>query len=491
MTDHDEIELKLDVSRETADRMEASPILADLPVQRLALRSVYFDMPDQRLRAAGMSLRIRDQGDKRVQTLKIAGSRAAGLFARKEWERPAEDERPVIDDTLPLRALLGSIDPAALKPVFEVRAERTIRVICDGDDSIELAIDRGEIEAGGREETFSEVELELLSGSPSALFALVRQLDAEMAGRIGVLSKAERGYRLQAGAGESAARAESVALQPDMAAAAGFRAIAHACLRQFRLNEMVLARTDQVEALHQARVALRRLRSMMWIFREMLDDGTRDRIYSELRWLAGEMGPARAIDVLAAMIEKGEARDRLAQPRADAYAQARAALDSSRARAAVLDLVEWMAVGAWTADPDRAELRDGPLAIMAANALDKLRRQIKRAGDLNDLSDKQRHRVRIAVKKLRYGCDYFARLYPGGKARKRAENFSSALEKLQDRLGRLNDIVTTPALLRQIGDGAIAAAVPDRAASDRDVAALIAKAEKARLRLIEQKRFWR
>lgn len=488
MADHDEIELKLEISPADAANIDTAALLQGDPPQKLRLRSTYFDLPGERLRAAGLSLRIREEGGLRTQTVKVASSAGAGLFARREWEKIVEQDRPVIDDSLPLRTMLGPFDSAELIPLFEIRVDRTVHHVRSGDSTVEIAIDQGEAQAGGRQECFCEIELELLSGTPAALFDLVRRIDTANAGRIGVLSKAERGYRLLSGHAGAAVKAEAVTLDAAMPSATAFRAIAQACLRQFRLNEAALRDAEHEDMLHQARVALRRLRSTIWIFREMLDDGDRDRIYGELRWLAGECGDARAIDVLIRMTDDATAKQALQRARGDAYARARSALDSSRARSAILDLVEWLAVGPWSIDTDKAELRAQPVAILAATALDRLRRRIKRAGNLEKLDDAEWHRVRIAAKKLRYACDYFAQLFPGKKARKRADLFVKALEKLQDRLGALNDIVTAPAIMVRLGQNDTA----DRMEADKaGKAALIARAEKARSRLVDLKRFWR
>ena len=100
-------------------------------------------------------------------------------------------------------------------------------------------LDRGKIVAGERETPICEVELEQKSGPLSELFALARKIDAIVPVRLGVLSKGQRGYRLLAPA-VVAAKAERIALDPDMNAAEAFQQIGQACLRHFRLNEQHL-----------------------------------------------------------------------------------------------------------------------------------------------------------------------------------------------------------------------------------------------------------
>ena len=198
----DEVELKLEIVSEDAGKFEASGLLASAP-RKMRQISTYFDTPDHDVANAGLSLRIRRSGKKRVQTIKADGGSAAGLFIRSEWERAAENDTPVLDYATPLPALLGGkID--AIGPVFEVEIDRQSWVIDEGGATIELVLDRGEIVVGERRSPVCEIELELKSGDPAALFALARWIDAAVPIRLGVLSKSERGYRLT-----GAARRES------------------------------------------------------------------------------------------------------------------------------------------------------------------------------------------------------------------------------------------------------------------------------------------
>lgn len=92
----DEIELKLDLTPDDADALEASDVLEGAP-DIAKQRSIYFDTPDHALSKMGFSLRIRRSGKKRTQTIKADGVSAAGLFARAEWERPVRGEVPILD----------------------------------------------------------------------------------------------------------------------------------------------------------------------------------------------------------------------------------------------------------------------------------------------------------------------------------------------------------------------------------------------------------
>ncbi|WP_274427105.1 CYTH and CHAD domain-containing protein [Chelativorans sp. YIM 93263] len=482
-----EIELKLELTPAAADALIKSDQFPAAP-SVLRQRTVYFDTPARDLSGAGFQIRIREAGGLRIQTVKATGTETAGLFARPEWEQPIEDDSPVIDDTTPLRALLGA-KAHEIGPAFEVHVERRTWNVTQNGTVIELVLDRGEIVAGERRTPVCEIELELKSGSPSDLFAFARRIDAIVPLKLGVLNKSERGYRLL-GPAIRTVKAEPIALSLDMTAAAAFRHIAGACLRQFRLNEVLLD-FNNAEALHQARVALRRLRSAFTIHKPMLEDGRFDHLRQELRWLASALGEARDLDVLIARSNGEEVRAKLEAARADAYDQARMALASPRARSLMFDLSEWLALGEWLMLPSGEEVREQPARDFAAMALDRFRRRVKRSGgDLADIDDSARHELRKDAKKLRYATEFFAALFDRKRQKRRHKKFLSALEALQDHLGALNDLATAPELLARLGlDNDPAAAALLEPGKNR--AELIEEAAEAHDMFVDAKRFWR
>lgn len=479
-----EVELKLDLTPEAADALEAAGVFAGEP-EVIVQQAVYFDTPGHDLAEAGLSLRVRRSGDKRVQTVKVDGGAAsAGMFVRSEWERDIEDDAPIVDDTTPIPALLGE-KAAAIRPLFTVENERRLWNV----DGVEIALDRGRAIAGERETPFHEIELELKGGDPAALFALARRTDAAAPVHLGVLSKAERGYRLL-GPAPGVAKASPVKLTATMTAASAFQAIVQSCLRHHRLNVPLILDHQDAAGLHQARVALRRLRSALAIHKPMLGDGRAAALNDELRWLAGELGKARDVDVLLDRADEGALRDRLLAARADAYGTAIAALQSPRARGLMIDIVEWVAAGDWLSSRDGADLRGLPAREFAAKALDRFRRKVKKSGhDLEELDDEARHEVRKAAKKLRYAAEFFGALYGRKRERRRHKRFVAALEHLQDELGALNDLAHAPEVLRSLdlADDPAAQALlgPD------DRTDLLEAAAEAHDALVDAKRFWR
>src|SRR5262249_53070112 len=165
-----------------------------------------------------------------------------------------------------------------------------------------------------------------------------------------------------------------------------FQIIARACLHHLVANQSLMLGGD-AEALHQMRVALRRLRAAISLFSDMLTDPQTEALKSELKWITGELGPAREFEVLLKHVARPVAdceRDgpgtalvsrELRRKREDALARARTAVESLRFRDLALDTAAWIETGDWTRNPDDAAGRQRPFAAVAA---EQLRRQWKK-----------------------------------------------------------------------------------------------------------------
>lgn len=196
-----EIELKLALPPEGPERLRRHPRLAALPADDRTLANTYYDTPDGALEAARVALRIRDTGKGRVQTLKTTGSGQGGLSVRGEWEWPIEEDRLDLDGLKPLAPMqaLGDEVLAALVPRFATDFARRTWIVDGEQGRIEVALDDGEVRAGGRQATIRELELELKDGDPAALWALAEELAATVPLRPATASKAARGAALGEG----------------------------------------------------------------------------------------------------------------------------------------------------------------------------------------------------------------------------------------------------------------------------------------------------
>jgi inorganic triphosphatase YgiF len=196
-----EIELKLDVPARYLPRLTASSLLMGVTTsahEPANLVSVYFDTDKLELHQRGLSLRVRRIGRRLVQTVKQENSGNAALFARGEWEHDVPTKQPDLDavrDTA-LAPLLNEKLRRGLKPVFETRVRRMDFQIQNGESEIELSIDKGKVEAGGKSSPLCEVELELKQGQAADLFKLAKTVAQKVPVQLAVNSKADRGYAL-------------------------------------------------------------------------------------------------------------------------------------------------------------------------------------------------------------------------------------------------------------------------------------------------------
>jgi triphosphatase len=464
MTAPREVELKLDIPVEEMRKLEQSPLLRGnhLPGKRADLVSVYFDTGKQKLRKKGVSLRVRQIDGQFLQTVKRNESGNGAALTRQEWETEINDQNPDLGAAreTALEPLLTKKVRRALKPIFETRVRRTVYPIrYDGSD-IEVSIDEGRIEAGHRSSSLHEVELELKQGESPALFGLAHRIAQDVPATLGVKSKADRGYELLAGESARPVKAFSVKLTPKQSLPSAFQSIARECLHQLCANTGPL-RAGDGEALHQARVAIRRLRVAISLFSGLLRDKQTDGIKRELKWLTGEFGPAREADVFLEGVVRpfaeaehevrgvSELRDIAMENRNTGFARAQSAVNSARFRVLAVDIATWIETGDWM-HPGRAATERSDKRTMAQAAVKQLDRHwkklVKRGKHIDALDPQQRHKLRIAAKKLRYASEFFADVFPGKDVARRRKRFATVLKALQDCLGDLNDIVVNERL---------------------------------------------
>jgi triphosphatase len=238
----------------------------------------------------------------------------------------------------------------------------------------------------------------------------------------------------------SASKAEPVRVRRDMTVRQGFETIVCSCLRHYRLNEPIVMETRDKEALHQVRVAIRRLRSALALFRPAVADEKSQRIEAELRWLIAEFGDARNLDVFLERNLPADQRSFLSQRRTDAYDRAIAAMDSDRAQRLMVDLLAWTTTGQWQTKV-RARM---PFERFVNRRIDRIWSKVARSRRVARLNDKRRHKLRIRVKKLRYGLEFADALHGNSRHKKR---FTKTLKRAQEALGGLHDIVTARSLV--------------------------------------------
>jgi inorganic triphosphatase YgiF len=464
-----EIEIKLVTDPEGLAAALASPMLraAAPSANGRKLASVYFDTPQGDLRKNCMALRVRRSGRSTpVMTLKWPADPAEGVFVRGEIEVSVAKLQPDIslfggEIGERLRALVGD---SPLAPVYETRVWRVTRIIGHGAARIEVAFDEGAVLVGERSAPLCEVELELKAGPARDLYDFAAQLAGSLPLVLDIVSKAERASYFAAGAAPVPIKARPTALQPEVVLDEAIaRIIAESCAH-FVANWAPLRSGDNPEAIHQMRVALRRLRAALAMFRRAVPAPEFDFFRQEAKELATALGPARDCDALRELVETGplehfgERRDfsplldAIDARRHETYAQARELFATSRPTIFVMKLSAFAARCGWRevlAGESLGVLTD-PVTTFAAEALERLYRRVLRRGrKLVSLPDAARHEARIALKNLRYAAEFFSPCFAGARD---AQAFVKATAQLQGLLGAHNDAASADHFLSQSHD---------------------------------------
>jgi triphosphatase len=445
-----EIELKLELPAEDFQRLRDAMRASAEGHSQKRLRSVYFDSPDAKLRSERIFLRMRNDGGRDwVQTVKSGEAPKNGLMNVAEFEAKLRKGAPNlarIADKALRQKIKKLLKDDKLSPVFETIIDRSAHVLSKEGCSVELALDNGRVEADGKTLAICEVELELLSGSLHEFLAIARELFADFAIRPGASSKAERGFGLLLSetSPNVPVHGAPVMLTRDETARDAFAAILQSAAEQVIANHRIILETGDVEGVHQMRVGLTKLRSVLrclkpycaapWIAELESDAQTVVRSVSHLRDadvliadicepVAGEAGAAGAVPGFQGLL------DALKAHRDDIYKEVAENLGKGRWPHLLLSM---------TLGPHLLEAGDElakPIEAIAGEVLGRRWKKAKKYGDrLDDLDLEERHDMRKALKKLRYTCEAFHTLYDD------APRFIKRLKKLQDLFGAINDV---------------------------------------------------
>jgi inorganic triphosphatase YgiF len=390
-----------------------------------------------------------------------------------------------------------------LHPVFVTDISRRRRLLAfEGGHKIEFALDRGELRAEAAAEPVCEIELELKEGSPARLFEVGLILARALPVRLEQRSKAERGYALAQHLVACPCKAAPVELTPDSSVNEAFKAILRCCLVHLQANEDGMLEGRDPEYLHQMRVALRRLRSAFGLFRGLILRESAETAVRELRWLTGCLGPARDWDVfvtetlprvgaapgMETFLHAAEVR------RTHALSTAQEAVRATRYQELLLGMGAWNATEPWLAALGEEGLVSarGPVQAFARDVLERrYRRVVKRGQGFEQLAPQERHKLRIAMKKLRYAGEFFSALFPGKPARA----FLKSAAELQDLLGALNDAAICTHLVQEVREhdtshGLIGCAGYVEGWVAADAAHRVEHSKAAWTRFLAEKRYW-
>ncbi|MFC5830540.1 CHAD domain-containing protein [Nonomuraea insulae] len=402
-----EIEDKFDVPEEYAvpDLSGLADVVGPKSYQLVAL---YYDTPDLRLASRGVTLRRRRGGSDPGWHLKLP--KAKGV--RQEITHPLTRSTKVVP--LELAELVRAYTRGAeLQQVAELDTRRSITVLRDGETGlVEVADDRVKGTVYGAEPKvvrWREVEAELLEGGTKSLLTKV-------------------GKRLRkAGASPSEAASKLAKLlepaplptAPTIPGTAGETVVAYLASQvQALLSQDPRVRRAEEDAVHQMRVASRRLRSALKAFRTVVLDT--DQVQDELRWLGTVLGEARDLEVIRARFAKelatlapelvtGPIQTRLGSDlhkrEQDAYESIKETLSGDRYYLllnALDELVSTPVLGKAAAKPAQEKLRD-----IAGVSWGRVTKAYDLAQTIDDLerSELAMHDVRKAAKRARYTAE--------------------------------------------------------------------------------------
>ena len=459
-----EVELKLLFRPEDLRRVKNFSKFRRLAQGRAWTRSLvstYFDTVDQQLRRKSIVLRVRKLGNRYIQGIKKNTRGVGGMISREELEWDVSSDHPqlkAIDDAK-LRKLVADVGMDKLEPIFRVDVRRTSRRLKLPDATeVTVDIDVGEIVTPTAKAPICEVELELDHGSPHCIFDLAAELHAAVPLRLSTKGKAARGYALISGETIEAHKAPKFDLSRDITVEVALQYTVQHCHDHLLANEGCVLESKDPEGVHQMRIALRRLRSVLKIFRPVLPPDQYAALVGEAKWLAGELASARDWDVfdgeviapVAARFPQHEAfgvlGNRIDTEKARARNRALDAVRSERYTAFLLTLGSWLVGRKWRDQPltpESAQLYE-PVIGLSDAVITRYHKKVCQGGRaIEKASDDKRHRLRIDVKKLRYATDFFYALYP----QKKMAPYADSLRRIQSALGHFNDIVVAKKLI--------------------------------------------
>jgi len=421
---------------------------------------LYLDTFDWSLMKKKLALRYRRTDGGAMYTLKGMGAIEDGIAKRMEIETPLEGPAasPAEISVKQIREEIeGIVYPRKLLEQVQVRTDRRLyRVASPEGARIELAFDASGFSARGlnkprRARRVYELEAELLGGPEAALNSLSALLSEQFGFSPSPASKFETAVeRLRITIPARKPPEKYTVRLDDRLDLAARKIIAHQFMR-FKEQLPGVRRDIDTEFVHQARVATRRMRSALRLFREAIPQSAGDFFGGELEWLGGLFGAVRDLDVfllnLARFRERidrfpageKEAFDlRIGEYRAAPLATLGAALESPRYISFERRLLRFLEARI-SARP-RAPLAIKPVREAAPAIIRKRLAAVIGQGQkvLANPKLKQFHRLRIRMKRLRYACEFMAPAYDGA-----LDPFIEKTVEIQDCLGEIQDTVFT------------------------------------------------
>ncbi|GAN80519.1 CYTH and CHAD domain-containing protein [Acidocella aminolytica] len=446
--------LRFSLSEADLSGLDANAALALPRPRALRIQDRFFDTADFALARHGITLRVRKAGRTKNMTL---------CNGTEQLNATLTGPQPDLT-TLPpdwQATLAPLLDSAALEEKAGASFKQAKRRL----DGAELSFETGHLLTGAQKIPFSELEL-------AAPAAILPDTALRLATHCTLLAQTEtlgqRALRL-AGAPAPAVQKAAPGLNGTPCLDEAVDHIIRACLTQFRANIPVFFEGNEIGAVHQMRVSMRRLRSALGLFNRALPTPDFISLRDEAKRIANAMGDARNWDVFITMLQNGPAaafpdevgfaalEAQCASHRQAGYQQVHALLEDPATTRFLLTAEAFVARRGWRGGlptellPRLAE----PAKSFGAECLERLQRKVRKHGKhLARLPAHDRHLVRIELKKLRYTAEFFGSLF---EPRGRVRGFNRAAAALQEELGKLNDMATAERLAAKLHGGSVEA----------------------------------
>ena len=421
---------------------------------------IYLDTFDWLLLKNKLGLRFRISNGTATYTLKSIEPIKNGIAKRMETEVLIDEpvDVPTRVPVKPIRKLVdGIIFPRKLLEQIQIRTDRRrYRVLTPEGAEIELAFDTSGFSLRGlhkprRTQRLNELEAEIRDGSGAALEALSSLLASKFDYPASTASKMEVAIERFKITIPSKKPPEKLRVRLDDRLDVAVQKILTYQVHRFQEQLPGIQRDIDTEFVHQARVATRRMRSALRLFRGAIPEGTATYLQGELKWLGRLLGGVRDLDVFLLNLsrfkqqiehfpaKKKQAFENWIEKRRRAPLKALwRGLESPRYKQFDRRMMQFCQ-RPLPLRP-RAPLAMRPVREVAPLLIiEKMDAVIEQGrAVVADPRLKQYHRLRIQVKRLRYACEFMAPAYDGA-----LDPFIERTVEIQDCLGELQDTVFT------------------------------------------------
>jgi CHAD domain-containing protein len=418
---------------------------------RRILRETYFDTAAGDLYRNSILLLMRSVRSSRVVALKRSSPVVDGVFCTGEMEARTSALEPDI-------SRLGSEMAAELSTILQGRSpqaqiemlvKRLTRDIHWGLAEVRVLFDSGTVGEGDRRLNFDELALQLKLGDEVSLYDVAVEVTRKLPLQLRTYSLAEREIAFLSGAGWDARRAVNQPLPYEATVEHAIGVTIAACLHHFTANWPAFEESKQPEAVHQMRVALRRLRALLSLYRRALPCPRFQEFQAEATGIFAALGRTRDWDVFRDLVESGPVRhfgndtqfasiiQAIEGQRKKDDELAQATISAPATTRFVLEMHAFLAHHHWQDDIAQPSQLDRPVRDFAKDILKRLsKRALKRRKRIDALASDERHRLRIAIKKIRYASECFGSLFDDTAG---VRTYLRALANLQDVFGAYND----------------------------------------------------